>query len=182
MRIRKIQHMNEQTDFSVESSATLRRLRLALGFFILALILSGITAFPLKCEVEMLVKVRGLEHSPPSDVHVGFDFWILKIRDGLRETYASHPWIAYATDWLAFAHIAIAVFFIGALKDPVRNIWILQAGLIACVLVVPLALICGVLRQIPLGWRLIDCSFGVIGAIPLYYCLKLARNLERNSA
>ena len=29
--------------------------------------------------------------------------------------------IAYGTDWLAFAHITIAVAFLGPLKDPVRN-------------------------------------------------------------
>ncbi len=172
--------MNTQTNSAVESASTLRWLRLVLGFFILALILSGVTAFPLKCEVETLAKVRGLEQSLPSDVHSGFDYWILKVRDGLRETYASHPWVAYGTDWLAFAHIIIAIFFIGVFKDPVRNIWILKAGLIACALVIPLALICGAFREIPLGWRLIDCSFGVIGAIPLWYCLKLARKLERN--
>jgi hypothetical protein len=62
--------------------------------------------------------------------------------------------------------------------DPVRNIWILQAGLIACGLVLPLALICGPIREIPLGWRLIDCSFGILGAIPLYYCLRLAHALQ----
>jgi hypothetical protein len=87
--------------------------------------------------------------------------------------------LAYGTDWLAFAHIAIAVFFIGPLVDPVRNVWVLRAGVIACMLVIPLALICGALRQIPFGWRLIDCSFGVIGVIPLTYCLKLVTTLQR---
>lgn len=72
------------------------------------------------------------------------------------------------------------MFFIGPFIDPVRNLWTLQAGLIACVLVIPLALICGPIRQIPFGWQLIDCSFGILGAIPLWYCLRLARKLERN--
>ena len=70
------------------------------------------------------------------------------------------------------------MFFIGPLVDPVRNVWVLQAGIIACGLVILLALICGAVRQIPLGWRLIDCSFGVLGALPLYYCLRLTRTLE----
>src|ERR1700722_12647615 len=115
--------MSAQTNSSMESASTLRRLRLILGFFILALVFSGITAFPLKREVETLAKIRGLEQLSPSDVHSGFDYWILKVRDGLQETYAKHPWVAYGTDWLAFAHIIIAVFFLGVLKDPVRNIW-----------------------------------------------------------
>jgi hypothetical protein len=87
--------------------------------------------------------------------------------------------LAYGTDWLAFAHIVIAVFFIGPLVDPVRNVWVLRAGIIACLLVIPLALICGALRQIPFGWRLIDCSFGVVGVIQLSYCLKLVGTLEK---
>ena len=39
------------------------------------------------------------------------------------------------------------------------------------------ALLCGPLRGIPFGWRLIDCSFGVLGAVPLLYCLRLTRRL-----
>jgi hypothetical protein len=89
------------------------------------------------------------------------------------------PWIDYGTDWLAFAHLIIAVFFVGPLLDPVRNVWVLRAGVIACIAVVPLALICGAVRQIPFGWRLIDCSFGVFGIVPLLYCLRLIRKLER---
>ena len=163
---------------AAERVAILRKFRCMLGLFILALIMSGITAFPLQRELEVTATIRGLERATATDAGSGFDHWILTVRDGLRESYARYPWLAYGTDWLAFAHIIIAVFFIGPLLDPVRNIWVLQAGIIACVLVVPLALICGVLRQIPFGWRLIDCSFGVFGAIPLYYCLRLTRTLE----
>jgi len=45
-----------------------------------------------------------------------------------------------------------------------------------------LALICGAIRQIPIGWRLIDCSFGVVGAILLAYALKIIRALENDAA
>src|SRR5260221_6818136 len=172
--------MTPQPDRSAGSAATLRRIRLVLGLFMAALVLSGLTAFPLQREVEILASVRGLDQAAPSGVQVGLDSWILKVRDGLRDTYARHSWIAYGTDWLAFAHIVIAVFFIGPLINPVRNIWVIQAGLIAYVLVVPLALVCGPIRQIPLEWRLIDCSFGVVGAIPLVYCLRMTKRIERN--
>ncbi len=161
-----------------ERAAILRKLRWVLGMFILALVLSGITAFPLQSEMEQVVAIRGIEHVAPADAGSGFDRWILTVRNGLRESYARYPWLAYGTDWLAFAHLVIAVFFIGAFIDPVRNVWIVQAGIIACVLVIPLALVCGAVRQIPMGWRLIDCSFGVFGAIPLFYSLRLTRALE----
>jgi len=141
--------------------------------------LSGITAFPLEKELDTLCSIRGLATAHVSDVHNGLDSWLLTVRAGLHDTYAKYPWISYGSDWLAFAHIVIAVFFIGPLVNPVRNVWVLQAALVACALVLPLALVCGPIRQIPFGWRLIDCSFGVIGAIPLFYCLRLVKVLEQ---
>jgi hypothetical protein len=51
--------------------------------------------------------------------------------------------------------------------------------LIACAGVIPLALIAGQIRGIPLPWRLIDCSFGVFGALPLLICGRSIHALER---
>jgi hypothetical protein len=56
---------------------------------------------------------------------------------------------------------------------------VLQFGVIACIAVIPLALIAGPLRGIPFLWRLIDCSFGVFGAIPLLICLHRVKRLEQ---
>jgi hypothetical protein len=50
--------------------------------------------------------------------------------------------------------------------------------MIACVLVIPLALIFGPIRGIPFFHRLIDCSFGVVGIIPLW----IVRNMIRQMA
>src|SRR5437899_915405 len=93
-----------------------------------ALVLSGITAFPLQRELEQIAAFRGLERVAAADAGSGFDRWILTVRDGLRESYAIRPWLAYGTDWLAFAHIVIAVFFIGPFIDPFRNVWVLRPG------------------------------------------------------
>ncbi|MGA2499528.1 MAG: hypothetical protein ABSH20_17440 [Tepidisphaeraceae bacterium] len=166
------------THTSKPNAAILRRFRRVLGLFMLGLILSGVTAFPLQHELDRLVAMCGLAMATPADTHTGFDHWILTVREGLRDSYARYPWIAYGTDWLAFAHLIVAVFFIGPLVNPVRNVWVLWAGLTACVTVIPLAMVCGAIREIPFGWRLIDCSFGVCGAIPLIYCLRLVRSLE----
>src|SRR5436853_2462659 len=113
---------------SPEPVVILRKLRWMLGLFILALVLSGITAFPLRSEMERVVAIRGIEHVAPADAGDGLDGWLLTVRNGLRESYAKYPWLAYGTDWLAFAHVVIAVFFIGVFIDPVRNVWILKAG------------------------------------------------------
>jgi len=45
----------------------------------------------------------------------------------------------------------------------------------ACIMVIPLAFIAGPIRQIPFFWQLIDCSFGVLGIIPLYTCYKIKK-------
>lgn len=156
----------------------LTRCRAALGVFIAGLVLSGLTAFPLLSELNLLASWLGIDAASSPDAYPGLRFWIATVRLGLERTDAAYPWLAYGTDWLAFAHLAIAVFFIGPLIDPARNRWVLVSGIILCAAVVPTALIAGAVRGIPLYWRLIDCSFGVFGAIPLIYCLRLSRDLE----
>ena len=160
------------------SRAILFRYRLILGVFIAGLILSGVTAFPLLYELELLARMLGVPIDVIPATQTGLPFWIATVRDGLRTIHASYPWLAYGTDWLAFGHITIALFFIGPWRQPVANAWVLKIGLLACAGVFPIALICGPIRGIPLYWRLIDCSFGVFGAVPLLYCLKLTRDLE----
>jgi len=109
----------------------------------------------------------------------GFTRWILVVRDALHVTYAKYPFIGYGTDWLAFAHIVIAIAFVGALRHPLRNAWLFQFGMIACVLVLPWALLFGELRGVPIYWRLIDCSFGVFGFVPNWLAHHAVRELEQ---
>jgi len=162
----------------VNCASLLVRYRLVLGFFIIALALSGITAFPLQHELDWLTSLLGLKDMTPITAPEGLDRWLVTVREGLRDTNLKYPWLAYGTDWLAFAHLMLAIFFIGPFVKPVRNVWVLWAGLLACGFVLPLALICGPIRGIPFGWRLIDCSFGVFGCVPLFYCLTLTRRME----
>jgi hypothetical protein len=160
------------------SSAAIFRFRLVMGIFIFGLVVSGLTAFPLLAEMKALTTYLGLADSSSAAGHSGLSYWILTVRFGLENTYRQYPWIAYGTDWLAFAHIIIAVFFVGPLVRPAESRWILASGVIACILVIPLALICGSFRGIPFYWRLIDCSFGVLGIFPLIYCIRLLRHIE----
>lgn len=148
----------------------LRRIRWLLLVFMAGLVLSGATAIPLETELRWLTSWVG-----GGSVAGG---WLLKIRDALIETNAKYPFIAYGTDWLAFGHFAIAVAFVGALRNPIRNVWVIEFGMIACVMVVPYALFMGGLRGIPIEWRLVDCSFGILGIIPLWYCRRLIKRLE----
>src|SRR4051794_36637256 len=132
------------------------RIRTLLLLFIVGLVLSGVTAFALETELHWLTGLLGAGPSTqPSDVE-GVMRWLVVVRDALVATNARYPFLAYGTDWLAFAHLVIAVAFIGPYRDPVRNAWVVTFGLIACAAVVPLALIAGAIRGIPLYWRLID--------------------------
>ncbi len=161
----------------MQPHTALRRYRLVLGGFIVALVLSGVTAFPLLHELELLARILGIPADAAPATLRGLVFWIATVREGLRAMHSAYPWLAYGTDWLAFGHITIALFFLGPWREPVANAWVLKIGLIACAGVIPLALICGPIRGIPFYWRLIDCSFGVFGALPLLYCLRLSRQI-----
>ncbi|MEM7385426.1 MAG: hypothetical protein AAF514_10820, partial [Verrucomicrobiota bacterium] len=146
-------------------------------FVIIGLVLSGLTAFPLKWELDLLARLLvGTNNSWNPDHYAGLARWILRVREGLENTYHSYPFIAYGTDWLAFGHLVIALFFIPVWRDPVRYRGTILAGIASCVLVVPLALICGPIRGIPFYWQLIDCSFGVVAIVPLLWILHITRN------
>ena len=166
---------------SADSSASVLifRFRIVMGFFITALVASGVTAFPLRWELSLLAGWFGIEPGTDPASLTGLRYWIAYVHEGLETSYGRYPFLAYGTDWLAFAHLMIAVFFIGPFREPARHEWTLISGLVACISIVPLAMICGQIRGIPFYWRLIDCSFGIIGAIPLFYCLKTSRKLRR---
>jgi hypothetical protein len=156
----------------------LPRIRFWLAIVIVGLVLSGITAFPLQIELGWLVSVLRTSWLQPIAESVHLLPWVERVDEGLTATNARYPFLAYGTDWLAFAHLVIAVAFIGPYLDPIRNKWVITFGLIACIGVIPLALIAGPIRGIPFGWRLIDCSFGVCGAIPLLMCNRLVSKME----
>jgi hypothetical protein len=158
-----------------------RRIRWLLSPFVAGLVLSGLTAFPLKIEVDLLSGLIG-QGSSFEDFWPDRARWISRVHAGISEVHQKYPFISYGTDWLAFAHIVIAIAFIGAIRDPVRNIWVVEFGMIACVLVVPFALIGGGFRSIPMFWRLIDCSFGVFGIVPLWLARRYTRKLILDDA
>jgi hypothetical protein len=159
-------------------TTSLFRFRAALLLFIIGLVISGVTAFPLLMELRILSDWLGVGSATSATGHEGLAFWILTVRHGLEATYAAYPWIGYGTDWLAFGHLVIAGFFIGPMIRPETGRSVIYTGIVACLAVIPLALICGPIRGIPFYWRLIDCSFGVIGIIPLLYCLRLLKRIE----
>ncbi len=154
----------------MKESELLKRIRVMMVIIMIGLFISGVTAFPLETE---LVWLSGLFGDMPI-----IGPWLHKISEALVQTNGTYPFLAYGTDWLAFAHIILAVLFIGPYIDPVKNKWVIQFGIIACLGVLPLALLAGPIRGIPFYWQLIDSSFGVLGIIPLLFALKWVRYLE----
>lgn len=160
----------------MQNSDSLKRtIKFWIAIFMVALVLSGITAFALETELAWLNHLFNNNESALSQ-------WINKVYLALQQTNLNYPFLAYGYDWLAFAHLVIAVAFIGPLKDPVRNKWIIQFGIIACCMIFPLAFIAGYVRGIPFYWQLIDCSFGIIGLVPLSICYKKIQLLEKLSS
>jgi hypothetical protein len=155
-----------------------RRVLTCTWVIIVGLVLSGATALPLQTELDVLTRWLHAENLAPAQATSDLVRWILIVRDALHDTYARYPFIAYGTDWLAFAHFVIALAFFGAIKHPARNIWLFTFGMTASVLIIPWALITGEVRGIPLAWRFIDCLFGVGGFIPCWLAHRWTRELD----
>lgn len=153
----------------------LKIVRVLVAFFIFGLVVSGITAIPLVGEVNAMVGLTDARSRDPGAGSINWAAWLTDIQAALVETDGRFPFLFYGTDWLAFGHVVIAIAFIGAWKDPVKNEWLFDFGLIACALVIPWALVFGAVRGIPIWWRLIDCSFGVLGAVPLWWCRSIVQ-------
>lgn len=161
--------------------ALLFRIRALTLCFIAGLLLSGATAIPLVSQANFLARVSGAEKLVANTGSSAPDWavWATKIQAALNETSTKAPFLFYGTDWLAFGHFAIAVAFIGAYRDPLRNEWLFAFGIIACLMIIPYAFIFGAVRGIPWWWRLVDCSFGVFGLVPLLFCRKFLKDLQR---
>jgi hypothetical protein len=150
----------------------LRSIRIWLAIVILGLFLSGVTAFPLQHELDLVVRISAhfhlAGHAP------ALNAWLLRVDHAVADTNARYPFLAYGTDWLV-----IAILFIGPYLDPVRNKWVITFGLICSIGIFFLALIAGPIRGIPLYWRLIDCSFGLVCGVVLLKVHALTTQLEQ---
>ncbi|MBN9380478.1 MAG: hypothetical protein J0H74_06920 [Chitinophagaceae bacterium] len=155
----------------MDSPKILFKIRSLLIFFMIALVVSGATAFPVYSELKWLLGGEGTYHGAGPD-------WLWKVWKGVRDTQNTYPFLFYGFDWLAFAHLIIALLFIGPYRDPVKNKWVIQWAMLACIGILPLALIAGPIRGIPWYHIVVDCCFGIFGLIPLFLLLRWTRQLE----
>ena len=158
-----------QSTFQIEKNK--KSIRRWLAFFMTMLAISGLTAIPAEAELSFARKFF--------DDSSFIGNWLSEILLAIKNTSDRYPYLFYGYDWLAFAHIVLAIAFIGPYKDPVKNRWVIEFGAIACLLIIPFALVAGYFREIPFWWRLIDCSFGILGLIPLGICYNKIDEIER---
>jgi hypothetical protein len=152
----------------------LKRAKWMLGIVAFGLVLSGVTIWPAVPELKMAVCIVWGDGEPAGVLHS----FVLKAIEGLESVEANYPFMLYAHDWLAFAHVVLAILFAGAIRDPVRNVWVVQCGLIMCALVPVLAGICIPIRGLPLVWFWIDFAFAPAAALPLWIALRDIKRAE----
>ncbi len=157
--------------YSMNEGTLRSQIKIRTLVFMTALMLSGITAIPLKSELAFLNKYI---HLMPQQLGA----WIEWVQEGVAATDAKYPFIAYGTDWLAYAHVMIAILFIGVIRHPVRNKWIVDWGIINCLVIFPVAFIFGHIREIPLFHIMIDCSFGIFGILLLMSIKRKIKMIE----
>jgi hypothetical protein len=154
------------------------RIRACTWFLIVGLAVSGLTAIPIQSEIALGRAVLGDDLSSGGRLPGRVVAWLRTLDDGITTTSREAPFMFYGTDWLAFGHFMIAIMFVGALADPVRNRWLYRVGMIASLLVPLWAAVFGQVRGIPIWWRLIDASFGVVAFIPAWLCYRWTGDLE----
>lgn len=136
------------------------------------LLLNGISAIPLISELKILL-------SKPDVLPQFLRNWWMYVNKGVNDTTRFYPFMRYGFDWLAFAHLLIAIAFIGPLKDPIKNEWVIRWGMIASALSVIMALGWERLRGIPLWWSCIDAAIAIVAFIVLWLCNHWIKELKK---
>jgi hypothetical protein len=157
---------------------SMRRAKWMLGIVAVGLFLSGVTVWPAVPELKAAEHIAWGDDQPTGVI----GSFVSEAVEGLEQTGTDYSFMLYAHDWLAFAHIMLAIMFAGATRDPVRNKWIVQSGLVMCLLIPVLAGVCIPIRGLPWPWFFIDAAFGVIAGVLLGIAYRDIRRQEKSAA
>ncbi len=155
----------------------LRRARVMLAIVAFGLLVSGVTIWPASWELRTGIRLLWGGAEPSGTLHA----FVVRVRDAYETIRVRQPFLLYGYDWLAFAHLALAILFAGAARDPVRNLWVIECGLITCALVPVLAGVCIPLRGIPPVWFWFDFAFAPAAALPLWIARRSVRRIEHRT-
>lgn len=152
-----------------------RQIKLVIIITIVGLLLNGASAIPLRTEMNILLSYSGLFPQFVQD-------WWAYVNKGVIETSEKYNFMRYGFDWLGFAHLLIAIAFIGPLRDPVKNQWVVQWGMIAAALSIVMAFGWERVRNIPVWWSLIDAGIAYAAFVLLWICNRWIQKLRLVSA
>ena len=91
------------------------RARAMLAIVSFGLFMSGVTIWPAAWELKVCVELIWGNSEPTGTLHR----FIVETIAALEMLGAEYPFLLYGYDWLAFAHIVLAILFAGAIRDPV---------------------------------------------------------------
>src|SRR5436190_2096707 len=147
------------------------RIKAAIIITILGLLLNGISSLPLRTELNILLSYSS--HLPQFLV----DWWTY-VNQGVLETSEKYNFMRYGFDWLAFAHLTIAIAFLGPLRDPIKNQWVVKWGMIVSALGIVMAFGWERLRDIPLWWSFVDAGISYFAFLILWLCNRWIEKLK----
>jgi hypothetical protein len=156
---------------NIEMEYLKRQIKWMTIFFMIVLIISGLTAIPVEWELRTFLSGTSADNALSKLLH--------NVLGAVKETNSKFPFLMYGYDWLAFAHFVIAIVFYGVIKNPVRNIWVVEFGMIACLMIIPFAFAFSAIRGLPAWWSIIDSSFGIFGILPLWWIRNKILKLEK---
>ena len=148
-----------------------KKIKAALIITIAGLLISGFSAFPLETELNIALHFR----------HLFPDFlvnWWEQVKIAISDTCQTYPLVLYGYDWLGFAHLLIALAFFGPLRNPIKNQWVVEWGMIASGLTILMALVAERFRDIPFFWSVIDAVIGIGAFFILWLCNRWINQLK----
>lgn len=149
-----------------------QKINISIWITIIGLVLNGVSAFALHTELNIVLQFGNLLPQSLYD-------WLFMVREAVMEAEQRYPFMLYGYDWLGFAHLFIAIAFLGPLKDPVKNEWVIKFGMIVSILTVFISLFYEQVREIPFFWSLIDAAVGVAAFIILFFCHRWIKELKK---
>ncbi len=163
---------------TVEATSIRKRIRLLLVVFVVGLAFGCQMVLFVRPELAWLNRILG-PGTRTERIWPAMSAWINHLHQGITTTYAEYPFIAYCMDWLVLAQVGFMIIFIGAVIDPVRNLWIIRSGMVICLLHVVTAAVSGGLHGVPFFWQILDASFGVVGVVVLYAAYRYVGYLKK---
>ena len=151
------------------------RIKAAIVITIIGLLLNGFTSVPLRTELDILL-------SKPDSLPQFLRDWWVYVYQGVLETSEKYNFMRYGFDWLGYAHLIIAIAFIGPYRDPIKNQWVVQWGMIAAGLGILMAFGWERMRDIPVWWSFIDAGISYFAFVVLWLCNRWISKLKLISA